>query len=130
MSKNKVQFQKGYSLPELFEQYGTNEQCYAALFDWKWPSGFACPECGSSSYCKLKCRRVYQCNRCHHQTTVTSRTIFAGTKLSLRTWFLAIHLIGQAKTGLSALALQRLSGVSYNTAWKGQTQDNASDERA
>ena len=44
------------------------------------------------------------------------------TKLSLRTWFLAMYLISQAKTGLSALALKRHRGVNYlggnyRTAW-------------
>jgi hypothetical protein len=29
------------------------------------------------------------------------------SKLPLTTWFLAIHLISQAKTGMSALALKR-----------------------
>jgi len=32
-------------------------------------------------------------------------------------WFLAIYLVSQAKTGLSALALKRYLGVSYPTAW-------------
>lgn len=27
MSKNQVQYQKGYSLLELFKDYGTEEQC-------------------------------------------------------------------------------------------------------
>ncbi|VVN34998.1 IS1595 family transposase ISTha4 [Pseudomonas fluorescens] len=40
-----------------------------------------------------------------------------GTKLPLTLWFLAIYLISQAKTGLSALALKRSLGVSYPTAW-------------
>jgi transposase-like protein len=118
MSKNEVQFQKGYSLPELFSEYGTDEQCAAALFEWKWPTGFECPKCGSSHDWHLKCRQVFQCRQCHHQTTLTSGTIFADTKLPLRIWFLAIHLITQSKTGLSALALKRQLGVSYNTAWK------------
>lgn len=39
------------------------------------------------------------------------------TKLPLTTWFLAIYLLSQAKTGLSALALKRQLGVSYPTAW-------------
>jgi hypothetical protein len=38
-------------------------------------------------------------------------------KLPLTTWFLAIYLISQAKTGLSALALKRHLGMSYPTAW-------------
>ena len=117
MAKNKVQFQKGYSLTELFRDYGSEEQCRKALFSWKWPEGFICPQCSSKSYCALKTRPIFQCNSCHHQTSITSGTLFAGTKLPLQTWFLAIHLITQSKTGLSALALKRQLGVSYNTAW-------------
>ena len=44
-------------------------------------------------------------------------TLFQSTKLPLTVWFLAIYLISQAKTGLSALALKRYLGVSYPTAW-------------
>jgi transposase-like protein len=117
MSKNQVQFQKGYSLLELFKNYGTEEQCAKALFAWRWADGFRCPHCGSSSYSTLKTRKLYQCSACHHQTSLISGTIFEQTKLPLTLWFLAIHLILQAKTGLSALALMRQIGVSYNTAW-------------
>jgi hypothetical protein len=46
-----------------------------------------------------------------------SGTIFEQSKLPLTLWFLAIHLITQAKTGLSALALMRQIVVSYHTAW-------------
>jgi len=60
---------------------------------------------------------ISQCNRCHHQQSLTCGTIFSSTKLPLTTWFLAIYLITQAKSGLSALALRRQLGVSYNTAW-------------
>ena len=45
-------------------------------------------------------------------------TIFHGTKLPLRTWFLAIYLLTQRKNSISALQLSRELGVSYNTAWK------------
>ena len=118
MAKNKIQFQAGYSLFELFQNYGTEEQCHQALYKWRWPSGFNCPECGCQQYCVIKTRRLYQCNRCHHQTSVISGTIFEQTKLPLTKWFLAIHLITQSKTGLSALSLMRHLGVSYNTAWR------------
>jgi hypothetical protein len=62
-------------------------------------------------------RNLYQCSTCHHQTSLISGTLFEQTKLSLTVWFLAIYLLTQAKTGLSALALKRQIGVSYNTAW-------------
>jgi transposase-like protein len=117
MCKNKIQFQQGYSLPELFKHYGTPEQCEQSLFNLKWPEGFVCPVCESKSSCRLKSRKIYQCNHCHHQTSLTSGTIFESTKLPLNIWFMAIHLLTQSKTSVSALELQRQLGVSYNTAW-------------
>jgi len=115
--KNKVQFQQGFSLIEFMESYGTETKCRKTLFQWRWPDGFYCSECGCGKYCTLKKRPIYQCNNCHHQTSLTSGTIFAATKLDLTVWFLAIYLITQAKTGISSLALHRQLGVSYNTAW-------------
>ena len=35
MAKNQVQFQKGLSLPEFLEQYGTEEQCREAVYGWR-----------------------------------------------------------------------------------------------
>jgi len=112
-----VQFQKGLSLPDFIKDYGTESQCADALYKWRWPEGFRCPACGSSWYTQVKTRKLYQCSSCHHQTSLIAGTIFEQTKLPLTTWFLAIYLITQAKTGLSALALKRQLGVSYNTAW-------------
>ena len=100
MAENKIQFQEGYSLFELFDNYGTDEQCRQALFEWKFPDGFVCPECGSKTYCTLKNRNLYQCNHCHHQTSATSGTIFDSTKLPLPKWFLSIHLMTQMKTSM------------------------------
>ncbi len=56
--------------------------------------------------------------RKRHQTSLIAGTLFQGTRLPLTLWFLAIYLISQAKTGMSALALSRQLGVSYPTAWR------------
>lgn len=117
MSRHSVQFQRGYALSAFFNDYGTETQCEQALFHWRWPNGFVCPECRWHGYCALKCRRLFQCHRCHRQTSLTSGTVFAATKLPLRTWFLAMYLLTQTKNGISALELHRQLGVSYNTAW-------------
>lgn len=117
MKKNAIQFQAGFSLADFFDKYRSEEQCREALYDWRWPNGFVCPECGHTHHCVLNTHRLYQCNRCHHQTSLTSGTIFASTKLPLTTWFLAMFLVTQTKNGISALELKRLLGVSYCTAW-------------
>jgi transposase-like protein len=118
MAKNQVQFQKGLSLPHFLKQYGTESQCHGALFNWRWPSGFICPECGHTGYCEIVGRGVYQCHRCHRQTSVTSTTIFEYTKLPLATWFLGMYLLTQTKNGVSALELKRQLGIGYNAAWR------------
>ena len=48
---------------------------------------------------------------------MTAATLFASFRLLLTTRFLAIYLLSQAETGLSALALKRRIGVSYRNAW-------------
>ena len=117
MPRSPVQFQKGQSLAEFTDRYGSEEQCRAALFQARWPQGFECPECGRKRCCRLRCRNVFQCTRCRHQVSLTASTVFANTKLPLRRWFLAMYLLTQSKNGLSAMALGRQLGVSYNTAW-------------
>ena len=39
MAKNQVQFQRGYSLFEFMEDYGTETKCETALFRWRFPNG-------------------------------------------------------------------------------------------
>ena len=117
MPKNKVQFQKGLSLRAFLQRYGSESQCEQALCRIRWPRGLDCPACGSSSFCRLRSRRLLQCNRCKRQVSLLAGTIFQSTKLPLSTWFLAIYLLAQSKNGLSALALGRQLGVNNNTAW-------------
>ena len=119
MAMNHIQFQDGLSMPEFFQRFASESQCAAALEAARWPHGFGCPCCGKTAHCVLRggsCK-VFQCNACRHQTSLIAGTVFQGTKLPLTVWFLAIYLISQAKTGLSALALKRHLGVSYPTAW-------------
>ena len=119
MAMNRIQFQPGLSMPEFLKGYGTESQCAAALEQARWPSGFRCLGCGAVAHCVLRggTHKVFQCNACRHQSSLIAGTVMHGTKLALTVWFLAIYLVSQAKTGLSALALKRQLGVSYPTAW-------------
>ena len=119
MGINKVQFQKGLSMVQFMERYGTEEKCHAAAVALRWPDGFVCPECGETRHCifERKGLTYWQCSACREQTTVMCGTIFEATKLPLTTWFLAMHLLTQAKNNVSALELTRHLGVRYKTAW-------------
>lgn len=119
MAMNRIQFQPGLSMLEFLKDYGTEAQCEQALEAARWPEGFHCPRCAGTAHTVFRdcTRKVFQCTTCRHQASLIAGTVFQGTKLPLSTWYLAIYLISQAKTGLSALALKRQLGVSYPTAW-------------
>ena len=96
MPMNRVQFQKGLSLPEFMDRYGTEEQCEQALVAARWPGGFVCPVCGfmqSRTTFRREGRLYWQCAGCQYQCSVTSGTVFEATKLPLTRWFLAMQLL-------------------------------------
>lgn len=119
MSINHIQFQRGLPMAEFMARYGTEERCHAALVASRWPHGFVCPDCGGTRHCTFlrSGLRYWQCSACREQTTATSGTVFQATKLPLTSWFLAMHLLTQAKNNVSALELKRHLGVRYKAAW-------------
>lgn len=118
MARNKVQFQKGLSEAAFDRLYGTEAQCRAAIVALRWPQGFLCPGCGGTEHSLVTTRDLFQCRRCRLQTSPIAGTIFASTKLPLRTWFRAIYHMTQTKQGISSIELGRRLGVTQTTAWK------------
>lgn len=120
MKTNRVQFQPGLSMPEFFNQYGSDEQCEAAVVASRWPEGFVCPRCSCAAQpCEFRrLGRLYlQCSACRYQCSAIVGTIFESTKLPLRIWFLAMQMLTQAKNNVASLELMRMLGVSYRSAW-------------
>lgn len=120
MAMNRVQFQAGLSLPAFLKRYGSECQCEQALETLRWPQGFVCPGCAGTAHSRFmrQSATYWQCSACHRQTSLTSGTVMDNSKLPLRTWLLAMYLLGQSKTNLSALELMRHLGVSYPAAWR------------
>ncbi len=118
MAQNQIQFQSGLSLPEFMSRYGTEAKCAAALEQSRWPEGFTCARCASPRHTtwERESRKYWQCSHCGYQSTLTAGTIFQATKLPLRVWLLAMHLLCLAKNNVSALELKRHLGVSYPSA--------------
>ena len=85
---------------------------------FKWPDGVMCPKCGKEEYRQTK-RGLFQCRKCGRQMSITSGTIFHGTRKPLTMWFETMWHITSQKYGANALGLQRILGLgSYHTAWK------------
>jgi transposase-like protein len=103
---------------EFLERFSSEEACAAYLEHLRWPSGFACPECGSMTPPYRASRVRLVCKDCRRQSTVTAGTIFDKTRTPLRVWLAAAWYLTNQKQGVSALGLQRVLGLgSYQTAW-------------
>lgn len=105
------------NLPKLIEQFGTNEKCRAHLEELRWPNGPECPKCEGTSVLRIETRKLFECNSCRHQFSVTAGTVFHDTHLPLWKWFAATYLICESRKGVSARQLGRTLDVSYKTAW-------------
>ena len=87
-----------------------------------WPKGPVCPHCGGTERnVRLAGESTRPgllfCGDCRTQFTVTVGTVMERSKIPLHKWVLATHLLCASKKGMSSKQIQRMLGVSYNTAW-------------
>ena len=118
MSINKIQLQKGISLIKFFEEFPDDKSCCDFLRQHKWPAGFHCRRCSynKSSIQQRGTREIHECLNCFYQESLTAHTLFEYTRLPLQKWFLAVQLLTQAKTCMSAMELHRHLNINIKTA--------------
>ncbi len=106
------------TLQEFQAAFPDEEACWDRLRRARWPDGFVCPRRAERGSSWISTRRLEQCQHCRYQCSVTAGTVFHRTRLPLLTWFWAIFFLARHKKGISALQLQRDTGIgSYETAW-------------
>lgn len=106
------------NLTTLNRNYSTKDQCRELLRRLRWPAGVKCIRCQHTTCHWLATQEKFECGKCRYQFSVTAGTIFHDTHLPLETWFLAVHVLTQAKKGISSCQMQRTLGLgSYKTAW-------------
>ena len=76
-----------------------------------------CPKCGCVAVYEYASRRIFKCQGCEAQFSVTSSTIFASRKLAIRDLLAAIAIFCNGAKGHSALQLSRDLDVQYKTAF-------------
>jgi transposase-like protein len=117
-------------------QYGDEKVCLERVAKIWWPEGLRCGNCGSGRSTAFnvggragRTRHLYQCSDCRAQYSVTVGTILHGSHVPLTTWFLAIYLMEVSKLQMPAAHLQRILGVSYETAWSMRQRVRAAPTR-
>lgn len=104
-------------MQEFNQKFPTSDSC----LEYLWQMHFEdkpCTTCGLyTGFHKLPSRPAYQC-QCGAQLYPLANSPFHKSTTDLRTWFLAIFFMTNTRSGMSALQFQRISGVTYKTAWR------------
>lgn len=114
-------YREGMSLMAFFDQFpdeATAEQWFVNL---RWPSGICCPVCGSLNVqTKTKHPTMpYRCREkgCAKFFSVKTGTAMQSSKLSYRTWLLAIYLVATNLKSVSSMKLHRDLDITQKSAW-------------
>lgn len=99
------------SILEFQDWFPAEEACQKYLFQSRYPDGFICPVCGGREYYWIRTRKLLQCKKGFHQTSLTAGTVMHGSKLPLRLWFWVAYLMATETPGMSAVQLQRQFGL-------------------
>lgn len=111
------------SLIQMIQELRTETACREHLEALLWNGEPICPHCGSQreNHYRLKSRGtfsgLYKCKDCKMRFTVKVGTMFEGSHISLKKWFLAIYLFSSHKKGISSIQLSKDIDVTQKTAW-------------
>ncbi len=98
-----------------------DKSCREYLELMRWAGTPRCNNCGSDQYYELKTKGEFKgmrkCKNCRERYTVTVGTMFEGSHVSLRKWFIAIYIFSSHKKGISSHQLAKDLGITQKSAW-------------
>lgn len=98
----------------------TDAEAYEVFKKVRWAENDGepfCPRCGCIAVYEYKARKIFKCQGCGRQFSITTGTIFASRKLPIRDLLAAIAIFVNGAKGISALQLSRDLDVQYKTAF-------------
>lgn len=109
------------NIVEIFQSFQTQDQAIEYLEKVRWGSQPHCPYCGSLAVGRHasgdRSMSRWQCRDCTRAFAVTVGTLFHGTHIPLRNWFLVLALMLNAKKSASSYQIARDIGMRRPTVW-------------
>jgi transposase-like protein len=126
------------TLKYLADHVHDETDAYQLLEELRWHGTPVCSHCGHDKAYFLKprngvtrstgvadaegkrtqsVRRVWKCAKCRKQFSVLTGTIFHGTKIPLQAWLMVMVQMSSAKNGISGREIERMHGLTPETAW-------------
>jgi transposase len=108
-----------FTLTDFLKRYPSQDMCLDEVKALKYGPVIRCQKCTrESNFYKIKGRPAYACQFCGYHLYPLAGTIFDKSSTPLTSWFYAIYLMAQTRSGISAKQLERELGVTYKTAWR------------
>jgi transposase-like protein len=104
------------SIFDLIAAFPDEQSCIDHLEKLRWNDTIVSPFNPDSTVYKCSANR-YRCKESGKYFNVRQGTIFEGTKISLKNWFMAIYLFTCHKKGISSHQLARDLTITQKTAW-------------
>lgn len=102
---------------EFTKAFSTELKCEKFLIKTRFAEGkIHCVYCDHDKVCKVKEGR-YKCSKCNNKFTLKVGTIFEGSKIGLKKWFMAIYFVTTSSKGISSLQLSKELSITQKTAW-------------
>ena len=100
-------------LIEFITKFPDEDSCRSHLKKLREKDGIRCVKCGAKHHYWKNDKGMWECKSCGHRTSLTSGTVMHASKLPLRYWFIAIHLLTATKKSFSAQEIQNQLGHKY-----------------
>ncbi len=112
-------YRQGISLVEAIQQFSDEAAVEQMFIEARWPSGIACPKCGSVNIQERPTRKPqpFRCRDCRKDFSVKTGTVMEGSNLKLSKWAIVAYLMNTSLKGVSSMKLHRDLGISQPSAW-------------
>lgn len=111
------------SFAKMLEALPTDTACREYLEQIRWNGTPTCHHCGSVNEkhyrlnVKGEFKGLYKCKDCKERFTVTVGTMFEGSHIPMRKWFIALYIFSSHKKGISSHQLASDLGITQKSAW-------------
>ena len=114
-------FRQGMTLIEAMRMFADNAAAEAWFVKVRWPTGPACPYCGSVNVLSGAKHKTmpYRCREkeCRKRFSVRTGSVMEASNIPYQKWALAVYLFMTSLKSVSSMKLHRDLGVTQKTAW-------------
>jgi len=101
----------------LTKRFPSEKAAEVFFVERRWGGKILCPYCKADKIYNVAGTQPYKCGSCLRKFTCKTGTIMEGSHIPVRTWLLAMFLMGTSRKGISSVELAKTLGTTQKTAW-------------